>query len=115
MEESKEETKSGAVDWLVEEKKIGILDIGEDMRCNEDVILERKGEGNRLEEIENRLNEIVSCSVRVIDQLVEKRKMNRQCNKNIVLERKGKRDEKQLKIRKEQEMSKIREKLTKKR
>lgn len=44
MEESKEGAKSGAADHLVKEKKIGILDIGEDTRCNENVVLERERE-----------------------------------------------------------------------
>jgi len=52
LEESKEGAKSGAADHLVKEKKMGILDIGEDARCNENVVLERKKERDKLRDME---------------------------------------------------------------
>jgi len=67
LEKSEEETKSRVVDWLVEEKKIRILDTGEDMRCDKDIVLERKKERDRLGKTESRVDEIVSCSVRAVD------------------------------------------------
>ena len=74
----------------VEEKKMGIQDSGEDMRHNEDVVLGRKGEGDRLRDTEE-----------VGQQGVEDKGTK-------------KRDEEQSKVRDGQEMSEMLGSLTKK-
>jgi len=45
LEKSKEETKSGAADWRVEEK-IGSPDTEEDVQCDKEIALERTEEGD---------------------------------------------------------------------
>jgi len=51
--------------WQIGEsrrRRGGIPDTGEDMQHDEDIILERKEEGNRLGETENRIDEVVGCN-----------------------------------------------------
>jgi len=75
----------------VEEKKMGIQDPGENVRCDEDIVLGKKGEGDRLRDTEE-----------VGQQGVEDKGTK-------------KRDEERSKIRDRQEMLEILGNLTKKR
>lgn len=63
------------MDQQVEEKKRGILNIGENMRHNKDIVLERKGKGDRLGETESRIDEVVSCNIGVASWLVEEKEI----------------------------------------
>jgi len=90
LEKSEEETKSGMADWLVEEKEMGIPDVWRNVQCNEDVVLERKGERDRS---------------RSMEEIVRQRGV----------EEEGSREDEELsKIRRSLEMPKMLKSLTKK-
>jgi len=64
------------------------------MQHNKNIVLEKKREGDRLEEMESRIDEVVSHNIGVVSWLVEEReievlnvKKSMQCNENIVLGR----------------------------
>jgi len=115
LEKSKEETKSGAADWRVEEK-MGSPDTREDMQCDKEIALKRTEEGDEKitmneggdvrcaeeiileeseEEAEHGVDRIVGSGITAMSRLVEKKEMgipdpreDARHDKDVVLKRK---------------------------